>query len=280
MRLKVLSYNMHKGFCLRNRRYVIETMRSALQAVDADIVFLQEIRGQHPSQAQRNSRGNDRQSEFLASGQSQCEFLAGEKWSHHVYKRNAVYTDGDHGNAILSKYRFRHRENVNISTNRFERRGLLHAVVDLPDGRELHLACTHLNLLQRGRQQQVERIAKYLQQHVPEDAPLIVAGDFNDWRSQATPTLAEQLGLHDMSEHLHGSHARTFPSFLPVLRLDRIYQRGAQPMRCDALSSAPWNKLSDHSALSAALQLPPRLLTAPCATKTPHVAESPLRATA
>ncbi len=270
MRLKVLSYNMHKGFCLRNRRYVIETMRSALQAVNADFVFLQEIRGQHPLHEHREEHGDD----------SQCVFLAGEKWSHHVYEKNAVYTGGDHGNAILSKYPLRQAKNIDISTNPFEHRGLLHAVVELPDDRELHLACTHLNLLQRGRQRQVERITEYLRDKVPADAPLIVAGDFNDWRSQATPTLAEQLDLHDAREHLHGRHARTFPSFLPLLRLDRIYQRGAQPVHCGALSGAPWNKLSDHSALSAELRLPANLRAAPYVRKAPQMVGPALRATA
>ncbi|MGE3760084.1 MAG: EEP domain-containing protein, partial [Pseudobdellovibrionaceae bacterium] len=47
MRLRVLTYNMHKGFCFYSRQYVIEELRNAIRAVDADIVFLQEVMGVH-----------------------------------------------------------------------------------------------------------------------------------------------------------------------------------------------------------------------------------------
>lgn len=247
MRLKLLSYNMHKGFCLRNRHYVIEHMRSALHAVNADVIFLQEIKGQHPLAHHREAHGED----------SQCVFMAGEQWMHHAYGKNAVYTEGDHGNAILSKYPLLRWENHDISTNRFEQRGLLHAVLALPDERELHLLCVHLNLLQRGRRKQVTNITRHIEQTVPEDAPLVLAGDFNDWNLRATPTLARQLGLIDVRHHLHGSHARTYPSFLPLLQLDRIYLRGADPVRSGVLSGTPWNKLSDHSALWSDVHFPP-----------------------
>jgi endonuclease/exonuclease/phosphatase family metal-dependent hydrolase len=246
MRLKILSYNMHKGYCMRNRHYVIENMRSALHAVSADIVFLQEIKGQHPLPAQRELHGQS----------SQLDFMAGEHWLHQAYGKNAIYTEGDHGNAILSKFPLLSWKNHDISTNRFEQRGLLHATMGLPNGRELHLLCVHLNLLQRGRAKQVTFITRHIEQHIPHDAPLILAGDFNDWRLRATPTLLQQTGLIDARQHLHGSHARTYPSFMPLLHLDRIYLRGLEPLRTGVLSGSPWNRLSDHSALLSETLLP------------------------
>ena len=61
---------------------------------------------------------------------------------------------------------------------------------------------------------------------VPDGAPLIIAGDFNDWRSKGDRALTEALGCVEVFEHVNGRPARTFPSLMPVFRLDRIYARG------------------------------------------------------
>ncbi|MCA9396376.1 MAG: EEP domain-containing protein, partial [Candidatus Omnitrophica bacterium] len=52
-----------------------------------------------------------------------------------------------------------------------------------------------------------------------------------------------------------GRHAKTFPSFLPILKLDRIYYRGIQLNSCSVHDEDPWPKLSDHAALSASFNL-------------------------
>ena len=51
--LRVLSYNVHKGFCSANRQFLLEKIRQSIRVVDADVVFLQEVVGentQHASQ--------------------------------------------------------------------------------------------------------------------------------------------------------------------------------------------------------------------------------------
>jgi endonuclease/exonuclease/phosphatase family metal-dependent hydrolase len=63
-------------------------------------------------------------------------------------------------------------------------------------------------------------------QTVPRAAPLIIAGDFNDWRHRANRQLIDQLAVVEVFEAVKGRPARTFPSVLPVFRLDRIYARG------------------------------------------------------
>ena len=131
---------MHKGFCFYTRQYVLEQLREAIRRVDADIVFLQEVMGVHPVKMEESELD------------SQFEYLADQIWSHHVYGKNAVYSDGHHGNAILSKYPFSSFENINISTNPLEKRGLLHAAVEIPEiSSQVHLICLHLDLLERGR---------------------------------------------------------------------------------------------------------------------------------
>ena len=64
-----------------------------------------------------------------------------------------------------------------------EPRGLLHCVLTLPDGLPaLHVMCVHLGLRESHRRHQLARLCETVQQEVPADAPLVVAGDFNDWR--------------------------------------------------------------------------------------------------
>ena len=82
---------------------------------------------------------------------------------------------------------------------------------------------------------------------------MIVAGDFNDWRHSASRTLAARLGLAEVSVLFSGKPARTFPSILPMLRLDRIYVRGFAVVGARAHRGRPWRLLSDHLAVSAEL---------------------------
>ena len=66
---------------------------------------------------------------------------------------------------------------------------------------------------------------------VPPDAPLVVAGDFNDWRGRA-PMRCSRLRPTEVFRSANGRHARTFPARWPLLRLDRIYVRNrrARPL--------------------------------------------------
>jgi endonuclease/exonuclease/phosphatase family metal-dependent hydrolase len=67
--------------------------------------------------------------------------------------------------------------------------------------------------------------------------------------------MAQQLGLAEVSVTHHGRPARTFPSIMPVLQLDRIYVRGFRVLDAKVHRGAPWSLLSDHLAVSAELAL-------------------------
>ncbi len=241
MRLRVLSYNIHKGFRLGNRGYVLKQIREAIRSVKADVVFLQEVHGHgladHPDQAQ-------------------FEYLADTLWQHYAYGRNAVYEEGDHGNAILSRFPVSRWENIDLSTNPFEKRGLLHAVLEVPDAPtpRLHALCTHLNLWGSGRQKQCEAILKFIHQTIPSDEPVLLCGDFNDWRGHLPSRLRERVGLQEVFEACHGAPARSFPSFFPVLRLDRIHARGLGIHTATVCQGEPWSGLSDHLGVLADLE--------------------------
>ena len=243
--LKIATYNIHKGFSHFNRRMVLHDLRDRLRELNADIVFLQEVQGDNNGDAQRR---------LNYSTLPQHEFLADQIWPHHAYGKNAVYDEGHHGNAILSRYPILRWDNQDISAHSFESRGLLHCEIKLLEiSQPLHCICVHFGLFKRGRGVQFNALVERIRQMVPADAPLVIAGDFNDWRNHASRLLAHELKLHEVFEVSHGRLARSFPAGIPLLRMDRIYVRGLKIQRSDVHA---WRKVSDHAALSTTLVLP------------------------
>ena len=243
MRLSLLTINAHKGFSALNKRFALPELRECVHDTDADIVFIQEVVGQNLRHARRY---------FGWPLKPQHEYLTERSGFSHAYGKNAVYTAGHHGNAILSRYPILHSEKVDISTNRLEKRGLLYAKVALPGGRRpLHCVCVHLGLLAVSRRKQFARISEYIQRVVPDTEPVIVAGDFNEWRKKKKNELETRLLMKDAGLEVYGRKLRTFPSLLPVFPLDRIYLRGFKILKAQVLNKGPWKDISDHAAFFA-----------------------------
>lgn len=241
--LKVLTYNIHKGFSAGNTRFVLHEIKDALQTINPDLVFLQEIHGEHHSH--KKSIAN-------WPTESQFEFLADELWPHFAYAKNAVYPKGNHGNAILSKYPILGWENIDVSLIKSASRSLLHAIIDVPGWpQNIHAICAHLGLFKAERHQQLTTLSERIESHVPHHEPLLVAGDFNDWRGHAEDHLETDLGLQEVFRKLTGHLARSFPAWQPTLKVDRIYFRGLKPDLCKLFHKEPWHKLSDHIPLYA-----------------------------
>ena len=243
--LPVATLNIHKGLSQFNRRMVIHELREGLRTLDPDLVFLQEVRGLDQPRALR----------FAPPPHApQHEFLAEGGWQH-AYGGNAIRARGHHGNAVLSRFPIVSAENRDVSDHRYERRGLLHCVVKVPGWRRnLHCLCVHLSLHERGRRRQLDEISRRLAAFAARDLPIIIAGDFNDWRHRATRLLGERLGVKEVTITRHGRAALTFPSWMPVLRLDRIYVRGFEMLEARVHRGHPWSLLSDHLAVSAELK--------------------------
>jgi endonuclease/exonuclease/phosphatase family metal-dependent hydrolase len=244
---KVLTVNTHKGFTFFNRKFILHELRDAVRAVSADVVFLQEVHGTH-------ARHPDRFANWPTA--PQYEFLADTIWPEFAYGRNAVYPSGDHGNAVLSKFPIVRFENHDISVAGPERRGLLHCVLRVPGtGLDIHAICVHLSLQEAHRRVQLELLCQMVRDEVPDSAPLLVAGDFNDWRRRAHRVLEGGAGLREVFVDAHGQAARTFPARWPLLRLDRIYVRNARAHAPFVLPRQPWSHLSDHAPLAAEISL-------------------------
>lgn len=243
--LRVITYNIHKGFSQFNRRLVLHDIRDHLARVQADVAFLQEVVGEDKLHAKRHGT-------WPAAGQH--AYLCHEE-SHHAYGMNAVHGEGHYGNAIVSRYPISSWENLDISHHRFENRGLLHTEIAVPGWKEkLHCINVHLGLFARSRRFQLEWLCDRIREAVPDGDPLVVAGDFNDWRRKASAVLGRELQLFEAFEQTEGANARSFPARMPVLHLDRIYVRGLEVEGVQRLVGAPWAKLSDHVALTATLR--------------------------
>ena len=243
--LNIATYNIHKGFSFFKRRMVIHELRDHLRTLNADLVFLQEVQGLHAYHARRFKNW---------PVQPQCEFLADSIWTDFAYGKNAVYDGGHHGNAILSRFPIVRWDNEDISEHRFENRGMLHCEIAIPAwSGVVHCVCIHLGLTAQHRSRQMRALQLRIERLVPHEAPLIIAGDFNDWAHHAKRDLAKSLGLQEVFEHMHGHPARSFPAALPVLRLDRIYVRGFEVKQARVHHGHPWARISDHAALTSTI---------------------------
>ncbi|MEI7430045.1 MAG: endonuclease/exonuclease/phosphatase family protein [Betaproteobacteria bacterium] len=252
-KLRIVTYNIHKGFSQFNQHMMVHELREQLRLLSPDIVFLQEVQGRHSKHA--------KQIENWPEG-SQQDFLAEDVWQSTAYGSNVIYDHGHHGNAILARFPIAHSHNQDVTHLRFERRGLLHCAIDIPGlEKALHCVCVHLSLFARSRRKQMDALSRYLDEISEPDSPLIIAGDFNDWRNEAEELLAQRLGLIEVFGGVYGSPespGRSYPANRPILRLDRIYVRGFSVTHAEIHSGAPWSKISDHAALSAQLLRDPR----------------------
>lgn len=266
-RVAIATYNIHKGLSPLNRRLIIHDVRDKLHAVDADIVLLQEVQGAHSHHQHRFENWPQ---------MPQHAHIAEGRYTDIVYGVNARHQHGDHGNAILSAHPITNWVNHDVSHHRFESRGHLMARIRVSGiAVPLTCVCVHLGLFHRSRVMQINRLIQYLHDAIPVADPIIIAGDFNDWRaghSQLSAKLREALGVIEAFESTHGAPARTFPSIMPMLTLDRIYVRGMRVIHAEKLPlhapqsnvlpaspigiRARWRRLSDHIGLHVVLESP------------------------
>ena len=110
--------------------------------------------------------------------------------------------------------------------------------------------CAHLNLREPDRAKQYRAIFEYVSMHVDPASPLIIAGDFNDWREKSALSLGKALNLDEVFVDGNGRRPKTFPSRMPFLSLDRVYTRNLEVLDAQIHNNKHWQHLSDHLPLS------------------------------
>ena len=247
--LRVATYNIHKGVrgVGPRKRLEIHNLGQAVEAFDADLVFLQEVRLSHTRDARQFER-----TWFGWPDGGQAHFLAPEGYEV-AYRTNAVTRHGEHGNALLSRWPIGDVGHHDVSDHRFEQRGLRHVPVAW-HGHTVHAVVVHFGLAHRSRVRQVQRLASFIDAEVPAGELLVVAGDFNDWGERLDGPMQE-LGLRRaVAPGAARTDKATFPSLAPVFALDRFYLRGLACRTTMVPRGTAWARMSDHLPLVAELE--------------------------
>ncbi len=240
MKLRFVTYNVHKCIGGLDRRYSPERIRDAVFPYEPDFVLLQEVdEGAHRSNL-------DRQVDVLG------DLLA---MRHRTFFPNVTIAGGGHyGNAILSRFPLTETRNIDVSVRWTKRRSVLHARFRVrrhghdPHLRTVHVYNLHLGLsaLLRRLQLQTFLASKPFCDHHPR-TPVILAGDFNDLWGSIGKSYLEPAGFRSSP-----SLIRTFPAYAPLRPLDSVYVRGDArllELRRAANDAARW--ASDHLPLVA-----------------------------
>lgn len=237
MKLRLASYNIHKGIGGVDRRYRLERIVAVLQQVDADVCLLQEV-----DEGARRSRG-ERQVDVLGDALG---------YAHRAYFPNHRLRVGHYGNALLSRIPLRAAGNLSLTLPLHKVRSALHArlvVAGLPHG--LWLFNCHLGLAEAERRQQLRRVLRFVDEHHGSDESVVVMGDLNDVWHRLGKVVMEPAGFRTVARP-----PLTFPAIRPLRPLDRIFVRGRLAIeRCHRHAFAPARHASDHLPLVAELRV-------------------------
>lgn len=240
--LALASYNIHRCFGT-DGRYVPERIAQVLDGLAADVVGLQEV-----------------DMRLLVDGRAQLDYFAAELAMHAVAGPNLKGRRGKFGNALLSRWPVRTVRRTDLSVRHFEPRGAIDCEIERPDG-TIRVVVTHLGLNAGERRLQVRRLLVALEE-AETGLPTVVMGDFNEWK----PTRGALKGLD--ARFGPSRMARTFPSRLPLLPLDRFWVSPSDGLRHLMVYATPLTRIaSDHLPLRAdiawisALPLPAPAIT-------------------
>ena len=240
MRLRVLSYNIHKCIGGVDRRYHPERVAEGIHKLEADVLLLQEVddgvpRSNHDSQV-------DVLGELLG--------MKHRSWFPNVDVRGG----GRYGNAILSRYPLIESTNIDLSIRWKKKRSCLHGVIRVRHDdvdRTVHVFNMHLGLARFERRIQLRTfLDSHPFAHLHHETPVVVGGDLNDVYGRLGELL-RPAGFRGMERR-----PLTFPAWGPVRALDAIFVRGGVDFmklaRCDSELA---RRASDHRPLVADIRL-------------------------
>jgi endonuclease/exonuclease/phosphatase family metal-dependent hydrolase len=228
--LKIASYNIHGCVGIDMRRNVSRVAR-VIQELGCDTIGLQEVGGKH-----------DR------TGAMQLELLARETGMQAVAGGTIIRHQYHYGNALLTTRRVLGVRRHDLSYRKYEPRGALDVDLDV-DGLSVRVFVTHLGLKAMERREQVAKIID-LVRDVPANQPLVVLGDMNEWH----PGGLILKWLHELMDQTPSR--RSFPTWMPVFSLDRVWSRPQGSLRSFDVHRTPAARsASDHYPVKAVISL-------------------------
>lgn len=220
--VRAMTWNVH-GAVGRNPRFDLDRIIELIRGHDPDIVALQEIDS-------RRDEGDP------------FAIIAHELGHHGIDAKTIVTTDGGYGQMLVSRWPMEQSEIHDISFPEREPRHAIGTCVVTPYGK-LRLIATHLGLSLRERNSQLRRLLELVDET---DHLTLLLGDFNDWVWAGSVRNVLRRVLPGRTRH------RTFPSVLPIFRLDRIYCRPGRALISSFIDPRA-SRLSDHLPVVADL---------------------------
>lgn len=229
--LRLATYNVHS--CVgTDGRHDPERIARVVAELDADVVALQEFT--YPADVAIETR-----TPIVLTSLDRYAFALGPTRARDEHS---------FGNVLLSRHPIRDVFRVDLSRKRREPRGALAVTLDVGDV-ELHVLSTHLGLRFAERRFQVRQLLEHIDSRRPRF--VAVLGDFNDW-------LPGRSVAHALDHRLgRAERRRSFPSWCPLLALDRIWVHPAGAVRDVRTHRSPLaRRASDHLPIVAEVAPP------------------------
>lgn len=225
--LRIASYNVHRAIGA-DRRFDPARILAVLREIDADVVALQEV-------------------EAHDSGADMLAWLAKETGQHAIAGTTLLRHDGHYGNGLLTRCPVSEKRVSDLTWRGREPRGAIMADIDC-DGHAVRVVATHLGLRPAERRDQVQQLLHLFRER-PHDRSVLL-GDLNEWFLWGRP-------LRRLHRHFRETPSlATFPSWLPVLALDRIWTHPRAMLKRLEVHRTPLARMaSDHLPLVATLAL-------------------------
>ncbi len=238
MRLRCVSWNIHKGIGGLDRQYRLERIAEVLRQLDPDIALLQEVADGWPRAA----------GDFQASKLSTRLPL-----KYQAFYPEHRFTVGGYGNAILSRFPLTQVKHVDLTLKWRKKRGCIQAQVQIPDeqgSKTLLVNNMHLGLLGPERETQLLRFFHSDEMKgIHEGTPIVIGGDLNDLWGSLGAKLIEPRGFRRA-----GQRKNTFPAYAPLRPLDAIFTNCASGKSHVAHMNLA-KVASDHRPLVADLEI-------------------------
>jgi endonuclease/exonuclease/phosphatase family metal-dependent hydrolase len=163
---------------------------------------------------------------------------------HSVEAKSIIGADGEYGQILISRWPLTDIHIHDISVPEREPRRAIEADVLSPHGK-LHVVATHLGLAFSERRNQTNALLA-MAQRAPHTT--VMLGDFNDWIWRGSVQNAIHRALPARTWH------RTFPSWLPLIRLDRVYCRPHEALVA-SFTDREARRASDHLPVFADIRV-------------------------